>query len=88
MQTTFNRPIVNSRDEALCGGREVPEGPAGTMARLHVIFYDSTLCDGANFLKVGALQILLAMIEAEKMNPHLLLDDPVSAVRAWSRTPS
>jgi len=33
------------------------------------------------------MQIMLAMIEAERMNPQLLLDDPVAAARAWSRDP-
>ena len=88
VQTTFNRPIVNSRDEPLCGSRwGNPESPAQNMARLHVIFYDSTLCDIANLLKVGVMQIMLTMIEAEKMNPQLLLDDPVAAAHAWSRDP-
>lgn len=88
VQTTYNRPIVNSRDEALCGiGRTDPGSPAHSMARLHVIFYDSTLCHVASFLKVGVMQIMLAMIEAEKMNPELILDDPVGAVGTWSRDP-
>lgn len=79
-QTTFNRPIVNSRDEALCGTNR-------DMARLHVIFYDSNLCEMAGYLKVGVLQIILTMIEAEQVNVHLILEDPVVAVRAWSRDP-
>jgi proteasome accessory factor A len=88
VQTTYNRPIVNSRDEALCGlGRTDRESPASHMARLHVIFYDSTLCHVASLLKVGVMQIMLAMIEAEKMNPELILDDPVGAVGTWSRDP-
>lgn len=87
LQTTFNRPIVNSRDEPLCGWRSAVGSPEESMARLHVIFYDSTLCHVASLLKVGVLQIMLAMIEAEKMNPQLLMDDPVTAVRAWSRDP-
>lgn len=86
VQTTYNRPMVNSRDEPLCGtGRLDPGSPAHSMARLHVIFYDSTLCHVSSLLKVGVMQIILAMIEAEKMNPELILDDPVSAVGTWSR---
>jgi len=88
VQTTFNRPIVNSRDEALCGNeRSDSESPAQSLARLHVIFYDSTLCHVSSFLKTGVMQIILAMIEAEEMNPQLILNDPVAAVRAWSRDP-
>jgi proteasome accessory factor A len=78
-QTTFNRPIVNSRDEALAG--------AG-LARLHAIFFDSTLCHVASLLKVGMTQIVLAMIEAERVNADLVLDDPLEALGAWSRDPS
>ena len=87
-QTTFNRPIVNSRDEPLCGHSwTAGDNLDQTMARLHVIFYDSTLCHGASLLKVGVLQILLAMIEAERVNPSLILDDPVAAVWRWSHDP-
>jgi proteasome accessory factor A len=86
-QTTFNRPIVNSRDEAHCGreSRWRP-GPcaANEMARLHVIFFDSTLAEVASLLKVGVMQIILAMIEAERVNTGLILDDPVEAVVRWS----
>jgi proteasome accessory factor A len=85
-QTTHNRPIVNSRDEALCGGLRT--GVADEMARLHVIFFDNTLCHVASLLKVGVMQIVLAMIEAEAVNVNLLLDDPVEAVLRWSHDPT
>ena len=89
-QTTHNRPIVNSRDEPLNGSRvsRVDGDEAEEMARLHVIFFDNTLCHVASLLKVGVMQIVLAMIEAEQVNVELLLDDPVDAVRRWSRDPS
>jgi proteasome accessory factor A len=80
-QTTYQRPLVNSRDEALCGA-------GGTLARLHVIFFDSTLCHVASLLKVGVMQIVLAMIEADQIAPGLLLDNPLQALRDWSRDPS
>jgi hypothetical protein len=80
LQTTFARPIVNSRDEPLCG-------PSTQMARLHVIFYDSNLCDVAALLKVGVLQIVLAMIEAGCVDLALSLDSPLGALRQWSRDP-
>jgi Pup amidohydrolase len=79
-QTTHNRPIVNSRDEPLCGTAE--------MARLHVIFFDNTLCHVASLLKVGVMQIVLAMIEAEQVNIELLLDDPIESVIRWSHDPT
>ncbi len=91
-QTTHARPIVNSRDEALCGTyeyrRREPRPAEGEMARLHVIFFDSTLCHVSTLLKAGVMQIILAMIEAEKVNPRLILDDPVAAVKVWSRDTS
>lgn len=87
LQTTFARPIVNQRDEALCGQPrygEMTGGEARQMARLHVIFYDNTLCQTSSFLKVGVMQIILAMLEAEQVNPHLILDDPLETVVMWS----
>jgi len=91
-QTTFSRPIVNSRDEAHCGWERRRDGedadrPRDRLARLHVIFYDSNLCQVANLLKVGAMQIVLSMIEAEAVDTSLILDDPLEAVGAWSRDP-
>lgn len=84
-QTTFRRPIVNSRDESLCGtGRH----GAAECARLHVIFFDNTLAHVACLLKVGVTQIILAMIEAEFVNPHLVLDDPIHAVSCYSHDPT
>ncbi len=89
VQTTCNRPIVNSRDEALCGNPGSDESsPARKLARLHVIFHDSSLCEVTCLLKVGVMQIVLAMIEQERINPGLILDDPVAAATAWSRDPS
>jgi proteasome accessory factor A len=86
-QTTHSRPIVNSRDEALCGSRSyrvsgASDGPG--LARLHCIFFDNTLCHVASLLKVGVTQIILAMIEAGVTELDLLLDDPVGAVVHWS----
>ena len=90
MQTTFNRPLVNSRDESLCGAwRLLQEQPAlGAFARLHVIFYDQTLCHTASFLKVGVMQIILAMIEAGCVSSELILEDAVEVVWRWSHDPS
>ena len=79
-QTTFRRPLVNTRDEPLCAG-------SADLARLHVICFDSTLCHAAHLLTVGGLQIILSMIEAEDLSAALLLDDPVGAIRRWSRDP-
>lgn len=92
-QTTFNRPIINGRDEPLCGSLRAPQGggrldPSANLARLHVIFYDSNLSHVAHFLKVGVMQIILAMIEQEYADFNLILEDPVSALHHWSADPS
>jgi Pup amidohydrolase len=90
-QTTYHRPIVNSRDEPLCGRRQWrpdPREAAAEMARLHVIFFDNTLCEVASLLKVGVMQIVLAMLEAEQVNADLILDDPVATVSSWSNDPT
>jgi proteasome accessory factor A len=84
-QTTYRRPIVNSRDEALCGPGN---GLAAGLARLHVIFFDSVLCHGSALLRVGPMQLLLSMFEAERVNPDLMLEDPVTAAVIWSHDPS
>lgn len=89
VQTTYNRPIINSREEALCGDYATSDiSPADLFARLHVIFYDNTLCHGSSLLRIGTLQIVLAMLEAEYIDATLLLDDPVDAVVAWSHDPT
>jgi len=89
-QTTVHRPLVNTRDEPLCGlGRGTGcFGESDDKARLHVIFYDSTLCHVSTLLKLGSLQIILAMIEAGEVDPRLILDDPLDAVLGWSHDPT
>lgn len=90
--TMSDRPIVNTRDEPLCGGAVWADAAGNSdereLARLHVIFYDSTLCDTASLLRVGTLQIVVAMLEAGFVNPSLALDDPLDALQIWSRDPS
>ncbi|MDQ2976161.1 MAG: proteasome accessory factor PafA2 family protein [Acidobacteriota bacterium] len=85
-QTTRHRPLVNSRDESLCGHFSSSEEKE--LARLHVIFFDNTLAQVASLLKVGVMQIVLSMIEAESVNPDLVLDDPLEAVVSWSHDPT
>lgn len=86
IQTTFLRPIVNSRDESLCG-KERPNDPMA-LARLHVIFFDSALCHGSALLRVGLMQLILTLIERELVNPRLILEDPLAAVLAFSHDPT
>jgi proteasome accessory factor A len=87
-ETMRHRPIVNRRDEPLCGDGSKRLEDADEPARLHVIFYDSTLCDVATFLRTGTLQIIVAMIEAGAVNAGLALDDPLAALGRWSHDPS
>jgi proteasome accessory factor A len=91
VQTTHDRPVVNSRDESLCGGLGQPGlggGGEDRMARLHVIFFDNTLCHVSGLLKIGVTQIILAMIEQGVIQPGLLLDNPLLALRRWSHDPT
>jgi hypothetical protein len=84
-ETTFKRPIVNTRDEALCGYRrgDDPSSPA----RLHVIFFDSALAHGSALLRVGPMQLILTLLELDAVNAGLILDDPLAALQAYSRDP-
>jgi proteasome accessory factor A len=89
-QTTHRRPVVNTRDEALAGREERcrRDDPAsGGLARLHVIFFDSVLAQVPCLLRVGTMQVILAMLEAGRVQADLALDDPLRAVRAFSRDP-
>ena len=82
---------MNSRDEALCGGASLSQGSEKRpqqFGRLHVIFFDNTLCHVSCLLKVGVMQILLCMLEAGKAETRLALDDPVEAVAKYSHDPT
>jgi proteasome accessory factor A len=87
LPTTFQRGIVNSRDESLCGaaGNSFQDDAP---ARLHSIFFDNNLAHGACLLKAGVMQIVLAMLEAEHCDASLILDDPVDAVVRISHDPT
>jgi proteasome accessory factor A len=55
---------------------------------LHVIFFDNTLAHLSCLLKVGVMQLALAMIEGERVNPALVLDDPLAALGVYSHDPT
>lgn len=82
-ETMFDRPIINTRDEPHCG-----PGPRSPLARFHCILHDANLCQIAGFLKIGVMQIALTMIEAGEIDPKLCLEDPVSALVAFSHDPA
>jgi Pup amidohydrolase len=75
-QTMFDRPLVNLRDES-----HADDG----LARVHIIYFDMVLSPVANILKVGATQLVLAMVEAGWTDPTLCLDDSVGAGPGISR---
>lgn len=55
LQTTFNRPIVNTRDE--------PHADAGRYRRLHVINGDANLLEVPLYLKVATTDLVLWYLE-------------------------
>lgn len=84
--TTFNRGLVNTRYEPLCG--PASEAGAGGLARLHVIFFDSALAHGSALFRVGLMQLVLALIGLERVSARLILDDPLEALEAYSHDPN
>jgi len=75
--TTRSRPIINTRDE--------PHADAERFRRLHVIVGDSNMSEYTTFLKVGAMSIVLRMLE-EEGGPwrDLSLENPIRAIREIS----
>ncbi|BDA65445.1 proteasome accessory factor PafA2 family protein [Actinomyces capricornis] len=55
LQTTFNRPIINTRDE--------PHADAGRFRRLHVINGDANRFDVPIYLKVASTSLMLWLLE-------------------------
>ena len=84
-QTTRDRPLVNSRDEALCGKLRYDD-PAP--ARLHVIFFDNALAHGSALFRVGPMQLILTLLELGLVNTRLALDDPIDSVWRYSHDPT
>jgi proteasome accessory factor PafA2 len=77
LNTMVKRPIINTRDE--------PHADPVKYRRLHVIAGDVNMAECATFLKVGAMAIVLDMIEDNWALPAIELDDPVHAIKAVSR---
>jgi proteasome accessory factor PafA2 len=76
LETMYARPIVNTRAEHHADARR--------FRRLHVIIGDANMCEVASFLKLGAMQIVLQMIEDGFLSEDWSLKDPVQAVRRIS----
>lgn len=74
LETTFNRPIINTRDE--------PHALASRWRRLHVIGGDANLFETSTYLRLGTTSLVLSMLEAGEYHGLLDLDfsdDPVLA---------
>ncbi|MEI6454555.1 MAG: Pup--protein ligase [Actinomycetes bacterium] len=75
--TTRSRPIINTRDE--------PHADVEKFRRLHVIVGDSNMSEYATFLKVGAMAILLRLLEDPVVVLRdLTLDNSIRAIREIS----
>ena len=78
--TTRSRPIINTRDE--------PHADAERFRRLHVIVGDSNMCEATTFLKVGATDLVLRVLETGESMPDLTLANPPKAIRTIGHDPS
>ncbi|PJJ43824.1 proteasome accessory factor A [Glutamicibacter mysorens] len=79
LETTINRPIINTRDE--------PHANWDKYRRLHVIIGDANLGQIATLLRVGTTNLVLSLIEAG-MAPQLELAEPVLALQQISHDPT
>lgn len=71
--TTRARPLINTRDE--------PHADAERYMRLHVIVGDSNIAQGSTLLKVGAMDLLLDLLEHGGDLSDLQLAQPMRAIR-------
>jgi len=79
--TTRSRPIINTRDE--------PHADAEHYRRLHVIVGDSNMSEYATFVKVGAANLLLRMLEDPGVVLRdMTLENPIRAIREISHDPT
>ncbi|MFQ3535212.1 MAG: proteasome accessory factor PafA2 family protein [Aggregatilineales bacterium] len=77
LQTTHNRPLINTRDE--------PHAARDEYRRLHVILGDANMAEYGTFLKIGTTQIILSMLEDNAIALNFTFDDPIEAYQAISR---
>jgi len=79
--TTRSRPIINTRDE--------PHADSEKYRRLHVIVGDSNMSEYAAFLKVGAANLILRMLEDPGVVMRdMTLENPIRAIREISHDPT
>lgn len=79
LETTFNRPIFNTRDE--------PHANHHLWRRVHVIVGDANLFDVSTLLRLGTTSLVLRALEkgADLSWENLDLDNPVEAVKEVSQ---
>ena len=77
LNTMVRRPIINTRDE--------PHSDSSKYRRLHVIVGDANMAELSTYLKVGALSIVLHVLEAGADLPRINFADPVAAIKQLSR---
>jgi proteasome accessory factor A len=77
LNTMVKRPIINTRDE--------PHADQARFRRFHVIVGDANMAELSTYLKVGTLNIVLDLLEAEADLPQLELDEPVRVFKQVSR---
>ena len=80
LNTMVKRPIMNTRDE--------PHADPQKYRRLHVINGDANMSEYSTYLKVGALSLVLSMIEDGHALSIPELDDPIRTFREVSRDTS
>ena len=80
VDTLYNRPIVNTRDE--------PHADARKYRRFHVICGDANMAEVATFLKTGTTLLVLRLLETGWFPADLDLRDPVAAIKHVSRDES
>ncbi|GAB4461628.1 MAG: depupylase/deamidase Dop [Armatimonadaceae bacterium] len=80
VDTLYNRPIVNTRDE--------PHADPRRFRRFHVICGDANLCEVATFLKIGTTLLTLRLLESGWRPEGIALRDPVMAIKQISRDQS
>ena len=78
VDTMFNRPILNTRDE--------PHANREKYRRLHLIVGDANMCEYATALKVGTTRVVLDLI-GQNIAPVIELENPVRAIQALSHDP-
>lgn len=76
VDTLYNRPIVNTRDE--------PHTDPRRFRRFHVICGDANFCEVATFLKAGATSLTLRLLETGWRPQGAALRDPVAAIKQIS----